>query len=87
MPWDLFTTVYELKGNFSAFLRAISRGAADAITVKRYKRPVALIVPLGNRNKPALEPETEGDRLMRARTHWDGRDSVSRRPPPLPKWP
>lgn len=83
MSWDLYATVYELKGNLSQFLRALGRGDADCVVVTRYQRPVAIITPLGNRNKPALEPQTQADRAMRARSVWNGFvGAKTRRPPP-----
>ena len=89
MAWYLATTVYELKGSLSRYLRALMRGDADCIIIKRYNRPVALMMPSTVVNKPALDPQTQEDRIMRARTYWkNGNGSfTSRRPPPPPKWP
>lgn len=90
MPWDIDTTIYELKGNLSRFLRALSRGDADFVVVKRYNRTVALIIPTTNRDIPAFEPQTPEDRQMRARAVWRAPlkdDSFSRRPPPISKSP
>lgn len=88
MPWYIDTTIYELKSSLSRFVRALSRGDTDCVVVKRYNRPVALIVPLDNRTKPALDPQIQEDLDMRGRSYWrEGHeDSVSRRPPPVPKW-
>jgi antitoxin (DNA-binding transcriptional repressor) of toxin-antitoxin stability system len=90
MPWYLATTVYDLKGNLSRFLRALSRGDADCVVVKRYNRPVAFLTPVGDFHNMALDPQTPEDREMRARTYWKENKTegfISRRPPPPPKWP
>lgn len=87
MSWHIETTIYELKGNLSRFIRALSRGDVDCVLVRRYGRLAAMMVPLGNRNIPALPPETKEDLAMRRRSVWvelKG-DDVHRRPPPPPK--
>ena len=88
MAWYIDTTIYELKGSLSRFIRAMSRGDVDYVNIRRYGRLVAFMVPMGNRDKPAKPPEKVEDIIMQKRSYWldhTGEKHISRRPPPPPK--
>ena len=70
MPYVIKVSIFELKTNLSKFIRALSRGDTDRVVVERYGRMVAMMSPVRNEDKPALEPQTKDDIAMRRRAEF-----------------
>ncbi len=64
MAFYLHASLYEVKTNLSAFIRALNRGATDYVVIRRYGRDVAFLRPIKITNDPPMKPETETDLAM-----------------------
>ena len=79
MPYEITTSIFEMKTNLSKFIRALLRGDTDFVIGHRYGRPVAMRVALNGSDKPALEPQTKGDIAMRRRAEFRDTKGLCRR--------
>jgi antitoxin (DNA-binding transcriptional repressor) of toxin-antitoxin stability system len=64
MAFYIHASVYEVKANLSAFIRAINCGFTDYVVIERYGRKVARLLPLNWSEEPALTPQTKSDLAM-----------------------
>ena len=64
MAFYIHASLYEVKTNLSAFIRALNRGAADCVVIQRYGRNVAQLRPFNVTDDPPLHPDTNADKAM-----------------------
>lgn len=74
MAFYIHASLYEVKTNLSAFIRALERGATDCVVIRRYGRNIAYINPFNRVDDPPLVPESDADKAMwrRAKFFEDG---------------
>ena len=79
MAWYLDAPIYDLKTNLTQYIRALNRGAADIVLVKRYGRQVAVLISSNREGMPALPPVTDADREMWRRARFVDNNAKTRR--------
>lgn len=64
MAYYIHASLYEVKTNLSAFIRALERGYTDFVIVRRYGRNIAYLRSFKSTSEPACMPELPADEVM-----------------------